>query len=119
MFLDPIEYFLLYKILGVDVLAIAVFGYFERFIVVVKSGREIVVRVTLAIVTIEMVDPVFKWAAGGIEHTHAPFTHGRCLIAGGLENSGHGNGVFRKRPLAFGLNLAIGPNRAVAGVQAG
>jgi hypothetical protein len=92
---------------------------FEALVVVVKIRGEITVRVALAVVAEEMIEPVLQRAAARVEHAHAPLADARGGVAHALEQLRHGWRVLRQRHLSLRLDLPIGADRAMSAVQAG
>jgi hypothetical protein len=88
-------------------------------VVVVKIRGEITVRVALAVVAEEMIEPVLQRAAARVEHAHAPLADGGGCVAGGLEQLSDGEGALRQRLLALGLDFAVRADRRMARVQPG
>ena len=88
-------------------------GQFDATVVIPEVGGEVGVGVALAIVAVEAVEPLLERAAGGVEEPHAPLAGD----AGGLEDFRHGDGFDGKGFLAFGLDLPVAADRAVAGME--
>ena len=118
---NPFEGFIGDEILRVDFANGFAVIAFERepLVVIVEVSGEVTMGVALAIVAEEVVETDFEGAACSIEHAHAPFADAGGLVTGLFEELGHGNGGGGQRHLAFGLDLAVGADRAMAHVQAG
>lgn len=64
-------------------------------------------RVALAVVAEEAVDPLFRRCAGGFKVPHAPFAEGRGGVACVFRNLGYRYGFIGKWVLAFGRDLVV------------
>ena len=91
----------------------------DMLVVIPEIRREVAVCVTLAVVTIEVVEAELQRTARRIEHAHAPLAGAGRGITGSLEKLRHCHRSLRQRHLTFRFDLAICPDRAVPHVQAG
>ncbi len=88
----------------------------KPLVVAVEIAWKVIVSMSLAVISKKMIKSNLERTPRGIEHPHAPLAGTGRGIAVVLEQLRHGVGVRGKGLLAFRLDLAVRPDRAVSGV---
>src|SRR5687767_4068826 len=74
-------------------------------------------RVALAVIAEEMIEPLLQRIARGAKHSHSPLAHAGSRVVRILQNLRDGDGLCGKRQLAAGRDLPIAAHRTMSAVQ--